>query len=190
MVSLCAVSLPISSDVLHDVLLSTAGDAAATDLEHMDQRAFLGRSYAVTYFLHWPKDSTDENDEGCMTARSDQSNGENDIMVTNRPYGTIQGVQMIVTRGGTGRVFGLGPKYLVSEPASIALEWLSEKWESLGLKPYLRAGMDCTRLLLDYDAMVDLPPTMERTESHLAGAIFLAAISMVTGWKMDQSVSV
>lgn len=170
--------------------LSTAGDAATTDLEHMDERAFLGRSYAVTYFFNWPNDSTHENQEGGVIARSDKSTGDHDSMAINRPYGTIQEVQMIVTRGEKGRLFGLGPKYLATEAASIALEWLSEKWESLGLKPYLRAGMDCTRLLLDYEAMVYLPPTMERTESHLAGAIFLAAISMVTGWKMDQSVSV
>jgi hypothetical protein len=146
------------------------GDAPESDLAPLDEGAFLGRAYALTYLVGPADDTAGASGEKLKV------------------QGFIQEVQVMAVSGGVGRVVGMNLKHQIDEPCHDALDWLAEEADTIGLTAHQRKGMDCHRLSQDYDTFGYLPSDLERQETHLASAVFLAAVSMVTGWQMDPTV--
>lgn len=127
----------------------------------------------MTFYFAWDPD--------CL-----ESGDPNDVRGT--PAGALQEVQLLCSRAGESRTHGITPAWQTVEPARSALVWLSTAAEKLGLAEHVVEGLDWRRLLSDYEVVVLLPPTMERDDTHLSSSIYLAAISMLTGWEMDPTV--
>ena len=106
-------------------------------------------------------------------------------------HGHVTGYQQeiqVMAYPGRGRVFNscrVG-QVVVSGPEAVA--WLRSMRDRKPRHWSWRAGLDLERLPCDYDIFIYLPYDMQRDEQHLDSALYLAFVSMATGWTMDPEV--